>query len=62
MRTLSTILAFLTPAVAFAHEAPASHAHPHGDWTLTALALLAAGALAAVIVPAWKARRERDRK
>ena len=52
----------LVPAAAFAHEAPALHAHPHGDWTLTGLGLLALGLVAAVLLPAIKARRERNRK
>ena len=47
---------------ALAHDAPASHAHPHGDWTLAGLGVLAIGLLAAALLPALKARRERNRK
>jgi hypothetical protein len=62
MRLLALITALLAASHASAHEAVASHAHPHGDWTLTGLGLLAVGLAAAAILPALKARRERNRK
>ena len=57
---LST-LALSTPA--FAHEALADHAHPHGDWGLAAMALLVGG-IAAVsgLAPRLKARNKRNER
>lgn len=43
MKQLSATAAWmLLPAAALAHEAPAAHVHPHGDWSLAIVALLAA--------------------
>lgn len=49
-RFLLTAAALLTATVAAAHEAPYAHTHPHADWSYTIAALLALGALAALII------------
>ena len=50
MLTRLAIPILLFPGAAFAHELPVAHAHPHGDWGLSALALLAVGAVGALVV------------
>jgi hypothetical protein len=62
MRKLALTAALIVPGHASAHEAVAAHAHPHGDWTLTGIGLLAVGLAAAAILPVLRARRERNRK
>ena len=40
----------LLPVAALAHEAPVTHAHPHGDWSLAIIALLVAAGLGALFL------------
>lgn len=50
-RSVLTTAALLIATVASAaHDAPYTHAHPHADWSYTIAALLALGALAALII------------
>ncbi|MBO6719991.1 MAG: hypothetical protein JJ913_18710 [Rhizobiaceae bacterium] len=62
MRSLILIPLLVLASTASAHEAVVDHAHPHGDWTLTWLGVLALGLVAAALLPAVRARIERRRK
>jgi hypothetical protein len=61
MRATAFIFALLTSSSAFAHQAPAVHMHPHGDWAIAGLALLAGG-VAALAFAARRVKRGRARK
>lgn len=62
MRALGLLVPLAFSRTASAHEALADHAHPHGDWALTGVGLLAIGLVAAAILPVLATRRERSRK
>ena len=61
MRATAFIIAFLTSSSAIAHQAPAAHTHPHGDWATAGLALLAGG-IAALAFAARRVKRGRAKK
>lgn len=45
------------PTAALAHEAPVTHAHPHGDWSLAIIALLVMAGLGALFLLPLRAMR-----
>ena len=52
-----------TNQIAAAHGSPASHVHPHADWSLTIAILLALGAFAALfIIPAGFVAKPRSKR
>ena len=56
MRLLILLPALFLARSAWAHEAVVDHAHPHGDWELAGLGLLALGLVAAAMLPVLRAR------
>ena len=62
MKQLFAAAWVLLPATALAHEAPVTHAHPHGDWSLAIIALLVAAGLGALLLLPRRARRSAKAK